>query len=180
MIELRIMLLKEVIELIRYEKIFRPGNQTWADLGCVSGAFTKALADLLTAGSIIYAVDKNKPALEKTLEEFKNVSVKKLHGDFLKAEIPLNLDGIIMANSLHFVKDKNTFVKIIEKHLNKEGSFLIVEYDMDTANPWVPFPISFKSLKILFENQEYSSIIKLNERSSSYQRGSIYSAIIMK
>ena len=173
------MLLKEAIELIKYKKISKPGRQTWADLGCGSGTFTKALADLLSPGSVIYAVDKNSSALKQIPEEFGNASINKISGDFTKTEIPFNLDGIIMANSLHFVNDKASFIKNIKNHLKEKGSFLIVEYDIDTANTWVPFPVSFQSLKLLFENMKYSSIIKLSERSSLYQSGHIYSAIII-
>ena len=172
------MILEEAIELIRYKNICKQGKQCWADLGCGSGTFTKALADLLSPGSVIYAVDKNKYALDKIPEKFRNATIKKIHGDFITTEMPFILDGIIMGNSLHFVKDKTSFIKNIEKHLKERASILIVEYDIDMANPWVPFPVSFRTLKQLFENFKFSSIIKINERSSLYQRGLIYSAII--
>ena len=85
-----------------------------------------------------------------------------------------------MANSFHFVRNKSSFIKKIEKHLKETGEILIIEYDMDTPNPWVPFPISYQSLQQFFKKEMYSSIIKLKEHPSVFQRSSIYSALIKK
>ena len=106
--------------------------------------------------------------------------IEKVHGNFIQTVLPQNLNGILMANSFHYVKDKNTFIKKIEKNLKLEGSFIIVEYDMDNSNPWVPYPLSFNSLKKFFEKFRYTSITKLNEHPSMYRRANIYSALIIK
>ena len=174
------MQIDQAIDLIKNETGIQPIKQIWADLGCGSGVFTKALANLLASGSIIYAIDKNKSALERIPQKIKDVLIEKLHGDFFKGEIPFNLDGIIMANSFHFVRNKSSFIKKIEKHLKETGEILIIEYDMDTPNPWVPFPISYQSLQQFFKKEMYSSIIKLKEHPSVFQRSRIYSALIKK
>ena len=173
------MLLDQAVELIRNDMILKPGIQTWADLGCGSGTFTAALADLLGRGSLIYAVDKNKSSLNK-IPENKNITIEKLCKDFVKDVLPADLDGILMANSFHYVDDKSFFIKRIEANFRLIPAFLIVEYDMDFSNPWVPFPVSFSSLKLFFEDLSYSSIRKLNERNSIYRRANIYSALIRK
>ena len=82
------------------------GTGTWADLGSGRGAFTLALADCLTAESHIYSVDIDQRAL-KTQEmrlqtEFPHIEATLIQGDFTSPlELP-PLDGILMANSLHF------------------------------------------------------------------------------
>ena len=93
----------------------QPG--TWADLGAGAGLFTRALATLLPKGSTIYAVDANKSALEK-IKATDGIELIKINADFehlTEAKIstasdvrdnPRDLNGILMANSLHFVKDK--------------------------------------------------------------------------
>ena len=173
------MLVNEAVELIRTDVLVKPGIQTWADLGCGKGTFTSALADLLPQGSKIYAVDRNNSFLNK-IPQSEDVKIEKLEKDFIKDNLPGNLDGILMANSFHYVKDKDSFIKKIEKKFKSVALFLILEYDMDISNPWVPFPISFNSLKLFFKNEGYASIKKLNERTSIYRRANIYSALIKK
>ena len=58
--------------------------------------------------------------------------------------------------------------------------FLIVEYDTEISNPWVPFPLSFISLENLFKKAEFTSVIKINEKPSVFRRAKIYSALISK
>ncbi|MFZ0455326.1 MAG: class I SAM-dependent methyltransferase [Ignavibacteriaceae bacterium] len=173
------MLLNDAIDLIRNDALSKTCAQTWADLGCGSGTFTKALANLLPDNSIIYAVDKNRSDLINVGRNEK-IKVEKIDADFINDDLPLNLDGILMANSLHYVEEKSPFIKKIEKNFKSDSLFLIVEYDMDISNHWVPFPLSYNSLKLLFENEGYNSIKKLKERASLYRRTNIYSALINK
>jgi len=48
-----------------------------------------------------------------------------------------------MANSLHFVRDKEPVLRRLLAHLRPGGRFILVEYDADRGNPWVPHPVSF-------------------------------------
>ena len=66
-----------------------------------------------------------------------------------------------MANSLHYVKNKTDLLKKIKTCLNANGCFLIVEYDMEAANRWVPYPISFSSLTKLFHDVGFSFVEKI-------------------
>lgn len=172
------MQLNNAIELIEYN--FAAAPQVWADLGCGTGIFTRALARLLPPGSMIHAMDKNKSALEQIPDQFENVEIKKRHGDFIKEDLPNHLDGILMANSLHFVKDKISFLKNAVVYFKPEHYYLVVEYDSDAANYWVPFPVSFDSLKQLFQEAGYTLIKKLRERPSVYREANIYSGLIKK
>src|SRR5262245_49637661 len=99
--------LNEAIELIRYEGIAGPDATTWADLGCGSGLFSRALAGRLQAGSAVYAVDKE----QVSIASGNGVTRNPLQLDFLANDLPLqNLDGILMANSLPYVKDRHAFI----------------------------------------------------------------------
>src|SRR3712207_757173 len=86
------------------------GGGTWADLGAGSGNFTRALAELLGPGSTIFAVDRNAWLITQLSAALARVPsqttiVAKL-GDFTgPLELP-PLDGILMANALHFVRDQ--------------------------------------------------------------------------
>jgi|SRR5579862_3214110 len=175
------MKLNEAIALIRNDFISSINSpMTWTDLGCGSGLFTNALSNLLKKESKIFAVDHN-------LSAFKNVSgsdaniIETIEADFINNELPVSqLDGILMANSLHYVAAKIPFINKIKRLLRDEGCFLIVEYERDNANQWVPYPINFSLLRNLFQEAGYSSINKLHERSSIYDQSKIYSALIRK
>jgi len=142
-------------------------HQRWADLGCGGGTFTIALNSILPAGSHLIAIDKNAQNLPNFLK-----------ADFEKEDLPLSgLDGILMANSLHYVRDKPKLVKKLEACFVANPTFLIVEYDTTRSNPWVPYPINYQNLLQLFTGLGYSTINKLAEAPSRFG-GSMYSALI--
>ena len=171
--------LQEAIRLLNQKAYPFNEPETWIDAGCGSGLFTLALASLLPGGSLIYAVDKNKRALQNIPDTYKEVSIQKSVGDFSESIPFSNLDGMLMANSLHYVKDKINFIKQAQRSLKKRHCFLIVEYDTDTSvSSWVPFPVSFASLEKLFTQLGYSEIHKITETASRYNRNGIYAAII--
>ena len=121
----------------------------WADIGSGSGAFTLALADLLGDGATIHAVDRDERALREQARAlgaaFPGVIVQSHAGDFTRPlELPL-LDGIVMANALHFVRDQAAVVARLRRSLKLGGRFVLVEYDADRGNRWVPYPLSYPS-----------------------------------
>lgn len=152
--------------------------QHWADLGCGTGLFTAALADLLPAKSAITAIDVNQQYLPPTMGN--QVSVQFQKTDFVTTDISVSsLDGILMANALHFVKDKIALVKKLEQYLNKGAQFLVIEYDHSQANKWEPYPIPFTALKKLFAGLGYTYIEKIGERQSIYG-GKMFATLISK
>ena len=172
------MTLQEGIALIKTDKIDSFKAATWADLGCGSGLFTNALASLLADESTIYAADKNLSSFHKD-SSLKSILIKPVELNFERTPLPFNnLDGILMANSLHYVKNKKDFFEKIKTYFKENGCFLIVEYDMETSNHWVPYPINFLSLKKLFHDIGFSFVEKISERPSAFNRGNLYSAIV--
>jgi SAM-dependent methyltransferase len=122
-----------------------PGGQ-WADVGAGTGAFTLALADLLGPGGRIVAIDRDARALamgaQAVAGRFPEVVLETLVGDFTRPlDLPV-LDGLVAANSLHFVpRDRQAHViRALAGHLRPGGRFVVVEYDADRGNPWVPHP----------------------------------------
>jgi SAM-dependent methyltransferase len=125
------------------------GGTVWADLGSGAGAFTLALADLLGPGSTIHSVDRDARALRAQARSlaarFGDVAVHQIVADFTEPMALPDLDGVVMANSLHFVRDKLPVLRRVTSHLRDGGRFVLVEYDADRGNPWVPHPLSFGS-----------------------------------
>src|SRR5882672_12724690 len=120
---------------------------TWADLGSGTGAFTLALADLLGPSGSIHTIDRDRRAVEVQLralrEAFPSVPVTPLIADFTKPLKLPALDGVVMANSLHFERDKLAVLGLVRGYLRRGGRLVLIEYDADRGNPWVPFPLSF-------------------------------------
>jgi trans-aconitate methyltransferase len=146
------------------------GPQRWADLGSGKGTFTHALQNLLPHGSQITPIDK----LPQNLPNF-------TRADFEHDDLPLaDLDGILLANSLHYIQDKIKLIHKLETYFAAEPTFLIIEYDTNQANTWVPYPIPYLELEKLFQNMGYQNIHKLAQRRSIYNRADLYSAFIKK
>ncbi|MBP6697787.1 MAG: class I SAM-dependent methyltransferase [Flavobacteriales bacterium] len=152
------------------------GAQRWADLGCGTGTFTRALADLLPPGSSIAAMDRDASALEQVPEMHGTTRSTKHTGDFATGPLPeTELDGILLANALHFVHDQAEFIRRATTYLKPTGAFLLVEYDTDSPNPWVPHPLSFATLERLFTACGFASVTRLAERPSAFGRARLYS-----
>ena len=148
--------------------------QVWADLGCGTGTFTKALNSLLPAGSHITAVDREKQRLNLLNVDF-------LRANFERDDLKLSgLDSILMANAIHYVAEKAALIRKLEPMFAGLPRFVVIEYDTNRANPWVPFPITFEKLRDLFESLGYLKVVKLNEKPSAYNAGNMYSALIEK
>jgi ubiquinone/menaquinone biosynthesis C-methylase UbiE len=170
--------LSQAIHLIAHPSLAQQNNALWADLGCGSGLFTYALANLLPDGSRIYAIDKREVEFSKQTKP-SNTVIERRQADFVTQALNLpHLDGILMANSLHYVPDKTAFIQQIRPCLKDHGGFLVVEYDTDTSNRWVPYPIRYAALKLLFETAGFPSVTWLGERSSVYGSANMYAAYI--
>lgn len=172
------MTLQEAILLIENNFIPQKTAARWIDLGCGNGLFTFALASLLQQGSSIEAVDKL-PISLMALPNPHYAIITPHQIDFVKAAIPFyDLNGILMANSLHYVADKPAFIAKMKPHLAQDGCWLVVEYDTDKPNAWVPYPLSYPSLESLFIAAGYSRPEKLGELPSAYNNGHLYAAMV--
>ena len=125
-------------------------HERWTDLGAGSGAFTLALRELLGLSADIYAVDRDRGRLAE-LERAHRVRfgvsdhLYLVPADFTHdIELP-PLDGVLMANSLHFFGDKERVLRHVNLFLKPGGALLLVEYNVDRGNPWVPHPLSFET-----------------------------------
>ena len=87
----------------------------WADFGSGRGAFTLALAELIGPNSTIYSVDKDKGALrqqERSItDRFPKVKATYLKADFTKPVDLPPLDGLVVANALHYLRYKDKTIQ---------------------------------------------------------------------
>jgi hypothetical protein len=165
------------IALIRNPILEQNRIQSWCDLGCGTGMFTLALAQALVSGSTIHAVDLDSKALESIPDEDHGVVIRKVLADLRSPGLRLpSVDGILMANSLHFIQDQLLF---IEKLLPLTNSFLIVEYERSKPSPWVPYPVHFEKAQRLFNESGVERVEKLSAQRSRFG-GTIYSALAQR
>ena len=124
-------------------------GEVWADLGAGQGRFTLALAELLGKDGVVHAVDKRKRDVQHhehpSHSSFASVTV--LERDFTKPLGLDNLDGVLMANSLHYVRNQRRLLGQLMLTIKPGGKLAIIEYETRRANPWIPFPVSFKRLE---------------------------------
>ena len=173
-----------------------PGG-TWADLGAGSGAFTLALRELIGPEAEIYAVDKDGGRLRELERAYhaRFGDTSRLHilpADFSRPLDLPPLDGVLMANSLHFFREKETVLRHVRTLLKPGGTFLpphpsrvlrdgdalllLVEYNVDRGNFWVPHPLSFEAFRGLALRAGFSEPRLLARHPSRFLR-EFYSAV---
>jgi len=86
------------------------------------------------------------------------------------------LDGIVMANALHFQRDRDAVVRHLRSMLRPGGRLVLVEYDADRGNPWVPHPLSFATWRAMAVRAGFTEP-RLLGRVPSRFLGAIYSAV---
>jgi SAM-dependent methyltransferase len=174
---------REAIELLR--DAVRGHGGTWADLGCGDGTFTRALVDLLP-GSRIYAVDLDPAAISAVRRWSAKGAphVVPVAADFtLPLDLPglgrANLDGILLANALHYVRDAETVLARLAARLRTGGRIVFVEYDRRQSSRWVPYPVPAERLKLLAARAGLLALRTTATRSSLFG-GRLYVAVAMR
>ncbi len=156
-----------------------PDALIWADLGAGSGNFTMALDTILGFDGTIFALDRSLDILRKRIQKsYVRSNIHLMEADLTSAKSMLPaLDGVIMANTLHYVKDPLTFLADVKSLLSHGGSFIIVEYDREDANQWVPYPISYVKWQRLAIKAGFTLPEELNRMPSIYSDRELYSAL---
>lgn len=120
----------------------------WADLGAGDGAFTLPLAERLGPGSHVLAIDRDGRALARLRRQTQchphASAVDTIPGDFTSERLPAWLDGVLMANALHYVPRRRQLALLVALAavLAPAGRIVVMEYDLEQGNRWVPHPVS--------------------------------------
>lgn len=158
-----------------------PGSGgVWAEMGAGTGAFTVALRDAAGSEVEIIAVDQDRQALRVLSREmearFPRTKLRLVPADFTgPLDLP-PLDGLLAANALHFARDQAAVLRRWRGYLRPGGRLVVVEYDADEGNRWVPYPVSFAALGRLARAAGFAEPVRLGSRPSRFL-GSIYAAV---
>jgi SAM-dependent methyltransferase len=120
-------------------------GEAWADLGAGDGVFTRALAVLVGSAGQVFAVDEDNRALSavRAWAASATATVTVLRADVTKPLDLPPLDGVVMANILHFVADAEAVLPRIVSLLKPGGRLVLIEYEGRRPGRWVPHPVSF-------------------------------------
>lgn len=171
-----------------HTNLLRPANLsqggTWADFGAGEGAFTLALRELVGPEATIYAVDRDGAALRRLKKDHlarfnTDGNLILLPNDFSRPLSLPPLDGIVMANSLHYFREKEGILRHVRGFLKPNGMLFLVEYNVDEGNLWVPYPLSFETFRILAPFAGFTEPRLLGKAPSSFLN-EFYSALAFR
>jgi SAM-dependent methyltransferase len=119
-------------------------GEAWADLGAGDGVFTRALAALVGPGGHVFAVDEDDRALASIRAWAASAApaITLLRADVTRPLALPPLDGVVMANVLHFIADAEAVLPRIAALLTPGGRLVLIEYEGRRPGPWVPHPVS--------------------------------------
>lgn len=156
----------------------------WADLGAGTGNFTWALAALLGPQAMIHAIDRDARAvrtMQRRLEtELPGAVIHPRQDDAThRLNLP-PLDGVLMANMLHFVRQQELLLSSIADQIKPGGRLLLVEYEQNIPIPWVPFPVPFARFTTLAESTGFTAAKLVGTRRSPSSGQEMYAAVAEK
>lgn len=154
----------------------------WADFGAGTGAFTLALRDIAGPEVEIIAVDRDAGDLRDLqrvmARVFPGTVLQTRDADFARPlELPL-LDGILAANSLHYVRDQVALLRRWRGHLTPGGRLIVVEYDTDRGNHWVPYALSFETFSRIAQDAGFTAPERIGSQPSRFL-GGFFSALAL-
>jgi SAM-dependent methyltransferase len=172
----------EMVALIKNGVAEAPG--VWADLGAGTGNFSWALAELLGAGSTIYAVDRDGKAIAAQRARLGATpplaTIIPQQGDVTQNMKLPPLDGILMANLLHFIRDRVQLLRKLHALLRPDGRLVVVEYEQQLPVPWIPFPTPYERLEELCRTAGFAPATQVGTRRSPSSGRSMYCALVRK
>lgn len=158
-------------------------NGIWVDAASGDGVFAETLIEQSPSTLLVIGLDLRLSAAER----FRNAVCRVVNkGIALQADIssPLpvrSVDGILVANGLHFFQEKQQ-AEILENFaqaLKDGGSLIIVEYNTARPTAAVPFPIPLQSMDRLLTTSGFEQAKNTSRVKSSYL-GEMYAVLTNK
>ena len=172
---------REALALLRAAVPAAEGK-AWADLGAGTGVFTRALAALVGPTGHVFAVDADDRALgavRRWAAAAAGPEISVVHADVTGPLSLPPLDGVVMANVLHFVANAESVMPRIAALLRPGGRLVLIEYEGRRPGPWVPYPVSAARFRELAAAAGLSEPRVAATRPSRFG-GEIYAAVAVR
>ncbi|MCU0849478.1 MAG: class I SAM-dependent methyltransferase [Spirochaetes bacterium] len=115
-----------------------PG-MTVADIGAGSGLFTRRIAQRVTPGGIVYAVDINSVLLRHIAKTCDPDIVQTVSAEEMDPKIPAPVDLIFICDTLHYIPDPARYVQKMSSYLKRGGRIAVVDF----ITNWPPAAVKF-------------------------------------
>ncbi len=152
----------------------------WADFGSGTGAFTLALAELIGPSGVLHSIERDEYAVRQQQRAFHDrFPDRHVHyhvADFTRPIDLPTLDGLVIANALHFYRQPQPIVQALKAYLKPGGQFMVVEYNVEQGNTAVPYPIAYERWSELAKAASFTQTRLLATRPSRFLK-EIYSAV---
>ncbi len=115
-----------------------PGRRV-ADIGAGSGLFTRKMAERVSPGGTVYAIDINKKLLghiEKSSEGLPVRTVLAVEDD---PKVPSRVDLIFICDTLHYIDKPALYVEKMAMHLDPGGRIAVIDFKKN----WPPMSNRF-------------------------------------
>lgn len=148
---------------------------SWVELGAGTGAFTLALRDLAGPDARITAIDRNAGdlhTLERAMQRaFPGTHLRTITADFTTLPPLPPADGILAANAIHYVRDQVGLLRRWRQMLKPGGRLIVVEYDTDHGNHWVPYAMSFATFAEIVQDAGFTAPERIGSQPSRFLGG---------
>ena len=84
-----------------------------------------------------------------------------------------------MANSLHYQRNKEVVLRRVSGYLKPGGRLILIEYNTDRGNHWVPYPLSYPAWETIAARNGFVGTRLLASRPSRFL-GEIFSAVTFR
>jgi ubiquinone/menaquinone biosynthesis C-methylase UbiE len=143
------------------------------------------LAQLLGREGSVVAIDRDPSALTKLRRLSERMPKTAAPVRVVEADVSqpprddslAELDGVLIANVLHFFEDPTAVLRNAIAMLREGGRIVVLEYDGVSPSQWVPYPLSRQRLKEVSRVLGLGAPTVTGQRPSRF-RGMLYCAVL--
>ena len=113
--------------------------------------------------------------------QLKNCLLEIVQEDFNEPLDLPSLDGLLIANALHYSRHPIQTLENLLQYLHSGGTFILMEYELEQPRGhWIPYPITFRKFQKIAEPLPLTEPVEKARIPSVYGNNYIYLACCRK